>query len=177
MNTRARISILALVAFAASAPLAAQQLTTVAVFDLERVVLDFYQDASAVRDFRSSESEYQEDLARLESTLVDYQSRRANALDRNDARTAQRLREDISALEEDILALNERWFAERQQLYSELAGNDFYARLYETIRFVAEDNGFSVVLDSNALGSALFFYSPEIDITEQVITELLRRFR
>ncbi|MFW5684912.1 MAG: hypothetical protein ACOC1I_08670, partial [Spirochaetota bacterium] len=35
-----------------------QQLTTVAVFDLDRVLLNFYQDSEAVRDYREAERQF-----------------------------------------------------------------------------------------------------------------------
>ena len=80
-------------------------------------------------------------------------------------------------LQEEIIALRERWFAQQAELQEELGGEEFYERLYDTIEFVAEDNGYTAVLESTTLGSALFWYSMEIDITEEIIQELLARFR
>ena len=155
-----------------------QQLTTVAVFDLEQVLLSFYQDSAAVRQFNQAEREYRTDLQRAEQTLAEYQTRRATALDRNDTTTARRLRADIEALQEDIMALSERWYAQQTALRSQLGGNEFYARLYDTVGFVARDNGYTIVLESTSLGStALFWYSPDVDITDTIIRELLVRFR
>lgn len=170
--------ILALCLVLVSASGWAQQLTTVAVFDLEQVMLSFYQDSAAVREYRQAEQDYRNDLQRAEQTLSEYQRRRADAIDRNDSTTARRLREDIQALQEDIVALTERWYAQQQQLQSRLGGDEFYDRLYDTVGFVAQDNGYTVVLESTSLGStALFWYSPDVDITTQIIEELLARFR
>jgi Skp family chaperone for outer membrane proteins len=155
-----------------------QQLTTVAIFDLETVLLSFYQDSAAVREYQEAEREFRAELQRAEQTLTEYQTRRAEAIDRNQTTTARRLREDIVALEEDIVALTERWYARQQELQTQLGGDEFYERLYDTVGFVAQDNGYTAVLESTALGStALFWYSPDIDITEQIIRELLARFR
>mgnify|MGYP006305642625 CR=1 FL=1 len=173
----ARRLVLGLLLVLIAAAAGAQTLTTVAVFDMQDVLVTFYQDSAAVREFQQAQQEYQNDLRRAEQTLNDYQQRRASALDRNDSRTAQRLREDIEALQEDIIALQEQWLAQQQQLEDELAGDEFFNRLWETVGFVAEDNGYTAVLDISAMGTALFWYSPEIDITEDVITEMLARFR
>ncbi|MFP4113229.1 MAG: OmpH family outer membrane protein [Spirochaetota bacterium] len=154
-----------------------QQLTTVAVFDMNQVVLSFYQDSAAVREYREAEERFRTDLLLAEETLSEYQSRRADALDRNDGTAARRLREDIQALEEDITAMRERWYAEQAQLEEELAEEEFYNQLYDTVDFVAQDNGYTVVLESTALGTSLFWYSDEVDITEEIIQELLARFR
>jgi Skp family chaperone for outer membrane proteins len=157
---------------------AAEQLTTVAVFNLQNVMIDYYQDSGAVREFRAAEQQYRDQIARFDDTLQDYQARRADALDRNDSRTAQRLREDIAALEDDIRALQERWLQQQEQLQSELAGDAFYVTLYETVGFVAEDNGFTLVLEETQLGGALFWFSPDVvDITDEIVTELQRRAR
>lgn len=175
-RTPRRVAFGLLLVFAAAAA-GAQTLTTVAVFDMQDVLVTFYQDSSAVREFQQAREEFQNDLLRAEQTLNDYQTRRATALERNDSRTAQRLREDIEALQEDIIALQERWLAQEQQLQNELAGDEFYNRLWETVGFVAEDNGYTAVLDTTAMGTALFWYSPDVDITQDVITEMLARFR
>lgn len=155
----------------------AQQLTTVAVFDLDQVLVTFYQDSAAVREYREAEAEFRADLQRAEQLLNEYQARRSRAIDRGDSRTAQRLRDDIRALEEEILALREGWFAQQEELQDELGGDEFNQRLYDTIGFVAQDNGYTAVLEASQLGTALFWYSPEIDITEEIIQELLARFR
>ncbi|MFW5742436.1 MAG: OmpH family outer membrane protein [Spirochaetota bacterium] len=174
---RASALLLGLSLFFAAGFAGAEQLTTVAVFDLQQVLLSFYQDSSAVREYRRAEQEYREDLLRAEDSLSDYQRRRADAVDRGDTRTAQRLREDIQALQEDIVALQERWFTRQEELQNELAGEEFYNRLYDTAEFVAQDNGYTMVVDADALGIALFWYSPEIDVTDEIIEELNARFR
>lgn len=175
--TTVRLVALAVLLLLVAAGAGAQQLTTVAVFDLEQVLITFYQDSAAVREFEQAQEQYREELLRAEQQLNDFRGRRADALERNDARTASRLREDIQALEEDIAAINERWFALRAELEEDLAGDEFYERLYSTVGFVAEDNGYTAVLEVTGLGSSLFWYSQEIDITEEVIQELLARFR
>ncbi len=156
----------------------AEQLTTVAVFNLERVQLDYYQDSALFQEYLDARQEYRDQLARFEANLQDFQTRRANALDRNDARTAQRLREDIEAIEADILAIRERWLAQEPALREALQGDDFVIALYDVVEFVAEDNGFTIVLEETLLGDGLFWYNPEVvDITEEIVAELLRRGR
>ncbi len=155
----------------------AQQLTTMAVFDLERVLLSFYQDSAAVRQYRQAEEQFRSELRRMEQMLDDFQRRRATAVNRNDTRTAGRLREDIEALQQDIITLKEQWFAEQRQLQNQLAGEEFYQRLYDTVGFVARDNGYTAVLETSALSTALFWFDQEIDITDRVIRELPARIR
>ena len=177
MNSK-RLLLIAAIAVIAAGVASGEQLTTVAVFNIQSVMIDYYADSAAYREFQAAEQQYRDELARFDDTLQNYQTRRANALDRNDSRTAQRLREDISALEDDIRALQERWLAERPILLSALAGDEFFVTLYDVVQFVAEDNGFTVVLEETALGTGLFWFSPDVvDITEEIVAELLRRAR
>lgn len=152
-----------------------ESFSTVAVFDLDRVITSFFQDSRLVRDYNEAERQFRADLQRAEQTLRDYQSRRADALDRNDAVTAQRLRADIAALEEDIATLRERFIIQQERLQSQLAGDEFFARLYDAVSFVAQDRGYTIVLEERQLGAALFWYSPTVDVTDLVIRELVRR--
>ena len=169
--------VIGLLVAAAGVPAFAQQLTTMAVFDLERVLLSFYQDSAAVRQYRQAEEQFRSELRRMEQLLDDFQRRRTTAVSRNDTRTAGRLREDIEAMQQDIIALKEQWFTEQRQLQNQLAGEEFYQRLYDTVGYVARDNGYTAVLETSALSTALFWYDQEIDITDRVIQELLIRFR
>ena len=171
------IATIVLLCAVGAAPAAAQQLRIIAVFNLDRVLLSFYQDSSAVREFRQFEQQFRDDLTRAEQSLRELQVRRQTALDRNDSRAANALRADIEVLQDEIILLQERWFQQQTEMRSQLAGDDFYRRLYDTVDYVAQDNGYTVVLEETALGSALFWFSPLVDITDAVITELLRRFR
>ena len=49
--------------------------------------------------------------------------------------------------------------------------DDFYNKLYSVIERVAEQNGFSMIM-SLQQANAVLWYSPSIDITDQVINQL-----
>lgn len=157
--------------------LPAEQLTTVAVFDMDQVLLSFYSDSDILRDYRRAEEEYRSDLLVAENDLRNLQSRRASAVDRNDSRLAARLREDIQAQQEYIQALNERWYQTEDQLLAELSHDQFFETVYQVAGFVAEENGYTLIVDVSRTGLGVFWFSPSIDVTDDIIQELLVRFR
>lgn len=167
---------LALLLGSAEAALA-EQLTTVAVFDMDQVLLSFFTDSDVLRDYRRAEEQYRRDELLAESALRDLQARRATAVDRNDNRLAGRLREDIAAQQEYMDALNERWYQTEDELLAELQDDRFFEMVYDVAGYVAEQNGYTLIMDVSRTGLGIFWYSPVIDVTEEIIQELLVSFR
>ncbi|MEE8440567.1 MAG: OmpH family outer membrane protein [Spirochaetia bacterium] len=155
----------------------AEQLTTVAVFDMDQVLLGFYTDSDLFRDYRRAEEQYRADLLLAENDLRDLQARRATAVSRNDSRLAARLREDIAGRQEYMIALKERWYMTEDELLAELQEDQFYQTLYDVAEYVAEDNGYTLIMDVSRTGTGIFWHSLAIDVTEDIIQELRDRFR
>jgi Skp family chaperone for outer membrane proteins len=159
-------------------PLAlAEQITTVAVFDMDKVLLSFYSDSDILRDYRIAADQYRDDLLIAEDDLRDLQARRATAISRNDSRLASRLREDIEDQREYIIALEERWYQTEDEMLAELQDDPFYENLYYVVGYVAEENGYTLVIDVSSSAVGVFWYSQAIDVTEDIIEELLVQFR
>ena len=155
----------------------AEQLTTVAVFDMDEVLLSFYSDSDVLREYRRAEEEFRADLLVAENDLRELQARRATAVRRNNSTLAQRLREDIQAQQEYIAALRERWYLTEDELLAELEDDAFFETVYDIAGFVGEDNGYTLIMDSSRTGLGIFWFSDAIDITQDIIQELLVRFR
>jgi len=155
---------------------AQEQFVTFAVFNIDRVITAYFEDSSTVRRYQEAEQEYEAERQRLDDQLLTYQRRRAEALEEGDSRTARRLAEDIEALEEDIVTMRDAWFARQDRLRRELSDDEFYDRLYRTVELVAENGGYTGVLEETSMGTALFWISPAIDITQDIIDEMLARF-
>jgi Skp family chaperone for outer membrane proteins len=157
--------------------LQAQEVRTVAVFRSDDVILAFYEESESLREYRRAEERYEDRVQEIEARIRDYQARRQAALDRGDSRTARSLREDIADLEDELLVLYENWAQDSAEIVNELAGDEFLTRLFNVVAYLAENGGYTLVMDKSALGDALFWLSQSVDITEEVIAELLRRDR
>ena len=155
----------------------AEQLTTVAVFDMDKITVSFYSDSDILRDYNIALDQYRDDLLRAEDDLRTLQSRRATAVGRNDSRLAARLREDIADQQEYISALKERWYQTEDELLAELNDDVFYRNLYDVVEYVAEENGYTLVIEISHSGMDVFWFSPAIDVTEDIIQRLLVQFR
>lgn len=172
-----RLIVGAFLIFAMSwASVAQEQFVTIAVFNIDRVITAYFQDSSTVRQYREAEQDYRAEMQRLDDQLLGYQRRRAEALEDGDTRTSRRLAEDIEALEEDITTRRDAWFARQERLRRELSDDEFYDRLYRTVELVAENGGFTGVLEETSMGTALFWISPAIDITQDIVDEMLSRY-
>lgn len=173
----ATVIFLAILALGGARSATAEQLTTVAVFDMDQVMLSFYSDSDVLRDYRRADEQYRADLLVAQNDLRDLQAQRATAISRNDTRLAQRLREDVAAQQEYIAALNERWYQTEDQLLADLQDDQFFKTVYQVAGYVAEDNGYTLIMDVSRTDMGIFWYSPAIDITDDIIQELLVRFR
>lgn len=177
MHRKALIVLAALCMLAAAVPAVSEQLTTVAVFNMDQVLLGFYSDSDILRDYRRAEEQYRSDLLLAENDLRDLQSQRASAISRNDSRLASRLREQVAAQQEYITALNERWYQTEDELLAELQDDEFYETLYRVAGYVAERDGYTLIMDVSRTGLGVFWYSQSIDVTDDMIQELLVQFR
>ena len=157
--------------------LQAQEVRTVAVFRSADVILQFYEDSEALREYRRAEERYNDRMQELEARIQDYRARWQAAVDRGDTRTARSLREDIQDLEDERLVLYETFARDSAEIVDELSGDQFTTSLWNVIAYLAESGGYTAVLDKTALGPALIWFSPSVDITEDIVRELLRRER
>jgi outer membrane protein len=155
----------------------AEQITTVAVFDMDRIFQGFFTDSDVLRDYHLAQNEFRDDLANAEADLQQLRAQRANALNRNDTRLASRLRDDIADQQQYIVALEARWQLTEDELLARLQDDVFYTNLYDVVEYVAEENGYTLVLDIASTGLDIFWYSLSIDVTEEIIQELLRQYR
>lgn len=169
--------LLLLVVAVATAGLQAEQLTTVAIFNMDQVLLSFYSDSDLLRDYRQAEEQYRSDLLVAENDIRNLQAQRATALSRNDSRAAARLREDILDQQEYLLSLEQRWLQTQDELLAELEEDTFFQTVYNVAGYVAEDNGYTLVLDVSRTYLGVFWFSTSIDVTEDIVRELLARFR
>ena len=104
------------------------QFITVAIYNANDVLVEFFEESETVREFSEAQEEHDNRMQALEQQLLDLQNRRADALDRNNSRTAQRLREEIDALEDEIITRREAWFAREQEFLSQLGDDEFFPR-------------------------------------------------
>lgn len=162
-------------AFALSA--FAQQITRVAVIDLQKVFLTYQKDSFAVRAFEEEKVRIQDEIKRLGDEIRDLQKSRLELQARGDAAGLKAIDDLIYRKAQFLSDYIKVKQAEMDDKAKALASNDAFAQsLYRVIQKVSEMDGYSLVISSrgaDSVGGAVIWYSPMIDITDKVIQELL----
>jgi outer membrane protein len=155
--------------------LEAQQLTRFAVVDLSRVYLSFFRDSRAVREFEERSERIQADINRMTAEI---QSLRASQLDAeargDDARSLQ-LESQIYQKSEYLKEYYQIKTGELNDQKAKLSqSGTFLDQVYGEIRYIAESEGYSMVLNLKE-NTGILWYSPTVDITDKLIQNLLAK--
>jgi outer membrane protein len=155
--------------------LPAQQLTRFAVVDLSRVYMSFFRDSRAVREWEESSLQVQRELDRRTKEIQDLQARKVNAEMQGNVDEVQRLEDLIyrrSGALRDYYQVRTRELEERKQRLSQ--SDSFLEQVYDEIRFIAESEGYSTVLNLKE-NTGILWYSPTVDITDKLIQNLIAK--
>jgi outer membrane protein len=154
----------------------AQQITRIAVVDLSKVISAYSRDAQAVKDFELKKSQVQSDVDRMTAELRQLMSQRADADKAGDKAASLKLRDDIDKKTKALTDFVSAKQAELDDQAKKLATTDAFSQdLYKQIQNVAETEGYSLVINlksSDSVMNAVLWYSPMIDITDDVIQAL-----
>jgi outer membrane protein len=172
MSVRKAILVIMIAAFIPMAASAAK-LTKVAVVDLSRIVSDFFQESSAWREIEQLREKKENTVEQRKEELNRLKQRKLEAQDEGKENLVLQLEEEIRKKEEYLKEYNrimsQRIESKRNNL---LTSSDFSKEIIRAVEYVAEQEGFSIVLrkkDPN-----IVYYNYEVDITEKVL-EYLRR--
>lgn len=178
MNRRIAYPVTALLAVAAvfllgpAGTAEAEQLTTVGIVDINRVYNSFYRDSQAVRELERLRREYQNEINDQVEELETLRDRRARAEQLGNERRVEDLDQEIIELQRFLEDLTRRRRAQLESRQQDLLSDEFLQQLQEAIQFVAESEGYTVVLRTDQQG--LQWWSAEVDISEQVVQRLIQ---
>ena len=165
--------VLIIVCFSTSIIYANQNFPKVGVINIKKIAQTYFKDSKALRDL---ESEKERNKKYIEQIIEDIKVLEDKILDAkvdNDYDLVRRyeLEKDKKTehLREYRRITDQRIEEKMKKLYY---SDTFMNELIDAIDSVSFKNGFSLVLDVNA--GNIYFYTPEIDITEIVIEELMR---
>jgi outer membrane protein len=153
-----------------TAGLAAEQLTTVGIIDISKVYNSFYRDSRAVRELEELRERYQAEIDREVEDLEDLKDDLSRAQDRGNQTRIEQLESQISRQRRYVEDLTRRRRDQLQQRQQNLVSDDFLNRLQQAIVYVAESEGYTVVIRTDQQG--LQWWSPEVDISDRVLERL-----
>jgi outer membrane protein len=170
-----RPALLVCLLFTLGAAPQAQQLTRFAVVDLSRVYMSFFRDSRAVRDWEESSAQVQREVDRRTKEIQDLQSRKVNAELQGNEDEALRLENQIYRRSEALRDYYQVKTSELEDRKRRLSQTDsFLEQVYDEIRFIAESEGYSTVLNLKE-NTGILWYSPTVDITDKLIQNLVTK--
>ena len=125
----------------------AQQITRFAVIDTGLIFDTFRRDAKAARDYQEKKEKFENQKKILESEIIQLRQKKVSAeADGQEAEVKkyeEKIKSKITLLMEYVKASND----ELNMLRKNLINDDvFYSNLYESVRRVAESEGYTMVL-------------------------------
>ena len=165
------------VLLASACSLHAQQLTRFAVVDLPRVYTTFFRESRAVRDFEERSARVQIEIDRMTREIQEMRSRHADAGLAGNQREALRLENEIYKRSEFLRDYFQTKTAELEEQKKRLTQSDaFLDQVNDEIRYIAESEGYSMVLNLKENAGILWF-SPTVDVTDKLIQNLMNKAR
>ena len=153
-----------------------EQITKVGIVDTVKVYSAFFRQSREVRMLEQRIADFQEEVGRLQEELLQLETAKLEA--------------DEQESEVLSLELSEKIFEKKQYLGTYIRvnqdrlrnlrdnltqSNQFYEEVFEVIQYIAEHEGFTLILTRNL--DEIIFHTKEIDITDIVIEELMRRVK
>jgi outer membrane protein len=177
MSSRFRPLLAAAVFLALGASAFGEQITRVGVLDIEKVYSVYFRESRAVKELQDKKEEVLREIGKIDEEIQALESQKLQAQSDGNSELALKLdsdifkkkqyRDDYRRIKMDQL----RKMSERVSL-----SDAFLDELVAAIQQVAEAEGFSLILNkSGQFDQFFFFYTKEVDITDKVIQELVRR--
>lgn len=195
MNITRRIALGAIVA-ALSAVAYAQQITKFGVVDTAKVYNAYFKNSAAVRGYEKKKAEAAAEITRRTEEIRSLRERQASlpsdSTDSEDAdggraggfsfsspiarksssSSKNTLDDEIARKTKELTDYAASKNRELDAMQKSMQGSDaFYKKLYAVIAKVAEQGGYSAILSLQQSGGVLW-YSPSVDVTEDVIRAL-----
>jgi outer membrane protein len=166
-------------ALAGSAAASAQQITRIAVIDLQKVILAYSKDGQAMKDFELKKAQIQAEIDRMSDEIKKLQAQKLDADKAGDTQKSLKIESDIyqktNFLKDYVRAKQAELDDQAKRLAS---SSDFVQLVYKQIQQISEADGYSLVLNlksADSVISAVVWYSPMIDITDEVIQALSQK--
>ncbi|MFP4362445.1 MAG: OmpH family outer membrane protein [Spirochaetia bacterium] len=149
------------------------QITKVAVVDMSQIYSIYFRESQEVRELEEMRQEFQNELESIQEEIQTLEAERLEAESEGDEMEALELENEIfqkqEYLREFVRIRNAQLERQRQNLTQ---STSFLNRIVNAIQYIAEREGYSLVLRSN--DENLLWWNRDVDITDQVLSRLLQ---
>jgi outer membrane protein len=172
MNKKVVLAVIVL-CFCAVIVFANQNFPKVGVINIKKIAQTYFKDSKSLRSLEKEKEQNEEYIERIQKEIEELERKILEAELSDYEETVRRYE-----LEKERKTEHLREFKRitKQQIDEKMKklyySDEFMNELLDAIDTVSFKQGFSLILDVNA--GNIYFYTPEIDITEIVIEELMR---
>lgn len=171
MKKKVFVLAIAFFGMALSGPLMADQLTQIGVIDISRIISSYFEASYALREIDDMTRKFESDKADILSKIQGLETQQLSAQNSGDSQLALQLGDEIfkqkNYLQEFVRIRTNQIKTKRDSL---LQSPTFLSDLVKAIAYVAENQGYSIVLRSD--DPNILYWNKEVDITDQVINRL-----
>ncbi|MCQ2586625.1 MAG: OmpH family outer membrane protein [Treponema sp.] len=148
------------------------QITKFAVVDTSKIYSSFYKNSEKIRNYEKKKQQFQAEIAKRTEELRDLKSQKVAQEKAGNSAEAMRIQAEITKKTEYLTEYTNTKNIELEALLTQMQrDDDFYKKLYKTLGKVAAEGGYSMVLSLQE-SNAILWFSPSVDITNDVIKEL-----
>lgn len=166
------ITVCSLVLASSTASLFAQQITKFGVVDTDKVYKAYFANSEPVRNYEAKKAQFTKEIDSLTKEIKKLNEQKVKFRKEGKDTEAVKIEQQITKKKEYLTEYTAAKNAELESIKENLRkNNSFYKKLYETLAHVAESGGYSMVLSLQD-ANAVLWYSPSVDLTEDVISEL-----
>jgi len=172
-----KIVLLSALLFPVSTILFSEQLTRIGIIDIEKVYSIYFRESRTVMDLQEKQNTILKEIQRIDDQILTLENKKLEAEMRGDQENALKLDREIFDRKQYLEDYKRIKMQQLKKLSENLYQSDeFLDELLEAINFVAESEGFSIILNnSKQFKQFFFYYTKEVDITDKVIQELMSR--
>lgn len=151
----------------------AAQITKVGIVDISRIYSIYFRESKEVIKLGELRSAYLKEIAKKKEEINLLKSQKLDAEDNNDNEKALQLDKEIFNKEQFLKEYIQIKTQQLRQMAQNLSqSSELIQEIADVIQYVAENEGFSLILKKT---DQFLYWTPEIDITDKVIKELLKR--
>ena len=162
-------TLLLTLAFAAGA-----QAQTFALIDMEYIMSNVPAYERANEQLNQISKKWQAEVEALDNEAKTlYRNYQNEAVFLSEAQKKQR-EESIVAKEKEAAELKKKYFSPQGELYKKRTSllEPIQEEVYNAVKGVAQSRGFQLILDRASEGAGIIFASPNIDISNEVLSKL-----
>ena len=172
-----KIILLSILLLSISTILFSEQLTRIGIIDIEKVYSVYFRESKTVMDLQEKQNSILREIRRIDDQILTLENKKLEAEMRGDQETALKLDREIFDRKQYLEDYKRIKMQQLKKLSETLYQSDeFLDELLEAINYIAESEGFSIILNnSKQFKQFFFYYTKEVDITDKVIQELMSR--